>query len=223
MLLLIFLSGEKLLPSPTTKMENTASEKDLEYLRFAGYNLPGSRGRGSRRGGHESQTSNFSRGHNTQGYGRGQGQGQNYRGAYGHGMGQGYSKYGKSFGDSGLTDDIHPREEQAEDDYSGYGDNGGYQDYDYQQDDYGQGGDYDSGGGGNGGSGYNDEWDTRGGDQGGYNFNSSNWMEMDQPPEQIPVSERDLNPEAIGKPQFSVDFYCKVCEVLLKLIIDKKC
>ena len=203
-------------------MENTASEKDLEYLRFAGY-LPGSRGRGSRRSGHESRTSNFSRGHATQGYGRGQGQGQNYRGTYGHGMGQGYSKYGKSFGDSGLTDDLHPREKQAEDEYSGYGDNGGYPDYDYQQDDYGQGGDYDSGGGGNGGRGYNDEWDTRGGEQGGYNFNSSNWMEMDQPPEKIPVNERDLNPEAIGKPQFSVDFYCKVCEVLLKLSIDSKC
>lgn len=175
-------------------MENTASERDMEYLRQVGFNPQRGTGRGFNRGGHLSPAK---RGHFDQGYGRGQSQGQNFRGSFGQGKGQGHNRYGINFSDANATElGQRGRQEQEVEGYSGYSERGGYQDYGHQEENYGQGGAYDDNNM-EGGEGQDD-----------YNFYTSNWME---PPEKIPASERDIDPDTIGKPQFPNDFYCKVC------------
>lgn len=187
-------------PASTTKMENTASERDIEYLRQVGFSPQRGTGRGFNRGGHQSpaKRGHFDRGHFDQSHGRGQSQGQNFRGSFGQGRGQGYNRYGINFSDANAIElGQRGRQEQEVEGYSGYNERGGgYQDYSHQEENYGQGGAYD-------------DSNMEGGEgQDDYNFYTSNWME---PPEKIPASERDIDPDTIGKPQFPSDFYCKVC------------
>ncbi|XP_056008299.1 uncharacterized protein LOC125665584 isoform X2 [Ostrea edulis] len=192
----------------SAKMENKASEKDLQYIKQTGFNTQGNRGRG----GYHSPTKDFSRGQSEQGYS----QGHNVRGTSGRGRGQGFNRYGKNFSDYNMTA-IGQRslQEQEGEGYSGYGENDEYQDYGGQEccENYEEGEDYgDYGGSGD----YNNsqqEQNTDGPEEEEYSFNSSNWMDIDKTPEKIPVSERDLDPDTLGKPQFPNDFYCKACDV----------
>jgi hypothetical protein len=109
-----------------------------------------------------------------------------------------------------TTTDQRSGQEQEGEEYSGYGEGDVYPEYgdeNYEDtEDYGNyrgSGDY--------GNNQREESNMERYEEEEYNFNSSNWMDVDKPPEKIPVSERDLNPDSLGKPQFPTDFYCKVC------------
>ncbi|XP_061179968.1 uncharacterized protein LOC133188516 isoform X2 [Saccostrea echinata] len=191
----------------TTMMENKASAKDLKYLRQAGFSPHRGRGRGSNRGGYQSPAKDTNRGQTELGYIRGQGQYD--RGTQGRGRGQGHNNHGKSFSDgtykSGFGQRIK-KEEEAEE-YYGYEEGDQYQEYqEYgdQGENYEGAGDYDDGD-------FNNE--EEGQQEEEYNFYSSNWMDIDKPPEKIPVRERDYYPDTLGKPKFPSDFYCKDCDV----------